>query len=55
MTYTDARKAAEDCTTYNEVDTLLHAIEDDEGISDRQYYTIKAIAENAVYTYQIAH
>ena len=55
MTYPEARTAAQACTTYDEADALLHAIEDDETISDRQYYTVKAISENAVYAYQIAH
>lgn len=53
MTYTEARKAAEACTNYDEVEELLHDIEDDETISDPQYYTLKYIAERAADAHQI--
>jgi len=50
MTYQEAKQAARECTTYNQVDALLKAIEEQYGtISDRQYYSIKNIALDAAY------
>lgn len=49
MSYKEARAAAESCKTFEEVDRLLKLIECEfETISDRQYYTVKHVAIDAV-------
>jgi hypothetical protein len=50
MTYPEAVQAARAVTTYEEVDALCKAIEEEyETISDSQYYAIRNIAINAAY------
>lgn len=49
MTYQDALQAARAATTYEQADAVCKAIEDEDSISDRQYYNIKNIAINAAY------
>lgn len=41
------------CRSYDEVDAFLKSIEDDESISDRQYYNLKNIALNSAYHFMV--
>lgn len=49
MTYQEAMQAAKASTTYHDADAVLKAIEGEyDTISDRQYYSVRNTAYNAV-------
>lgn len=52
MSYKTAVNLAKQCKTYIEVESLLKRIEDDDNITDVQYYNVKTIAINAAYKNQ---
>ena len=53
MVYENYKSLANSCTSYEEADQLIKAIEDDERISARQYYDLRHIAIESAYEAQI--
>ena len=49
MTYKEAKEKAMSIKMPEEVDTYLKEIEEDENITDRQYYYLKHIAIESAY------
>ena len=49
MTYAEYIRMAKACTNWDDANMIVKAAEDDEKISDRQYYDIRHIAINAAY------
>jgi hypothetical protein len=54
MTYREAIEAARKVKSYEESDSLLKSIEDNDTISDTQYYNVRSVAIKSAYEAQVA-